>query len=803
MRVPLSWLRDFAPFDPATDQADVDALAAALSGLGLVVEGIERVGEGLEAVVVARVLETRVHPDADKVQLVDVHIGGGARGGGEKLQIVCGAFNFGAGDLVALAPIGAKLPNGMEISRRKVRGQWSEGMLCSASELKLGTDHDGIMVVAETDGIAPGMPLTDALGIGPDVVLDLDVTPNRPDAQSVAGVARDLAAHYRLPFAIPDSPALPAEGAMRATVAVTSPDLCPRFTAAVIEGVTVGPSPAWLANRLTRAGMRPINNVVDVSNYVMLELGQPNHPYDLDRLPGRGLSVRRGRPDETLVTLDDLTRPVGPGDCLICDAEGTAVGIGGIMGGASSEISPTTTTVMLEAAVFDPLAIARTSKRLGLRTEASVRFERGIDPAGVDRAVARYCQLVAEVAGGRVAGPLVDRSAGQPAPTRVRVRTGRVNAILGTELTPDEVSGYLEPIGFSAVEADSPGDFDVTIPTWRPDSEREIDVIEEVARHHGYSRIPRTRPAVKSVGALTAYQRDRRLVADILMGAGAAEAWATSFLAPSDLARAGLPVHAVEVENPLTAEESMLRTSLLPGLLRALVTNASHRRPDVRLFEIGHVFIPPPAGTGLPHEPEHLAVALGGQDASAAVRLWSLLVDGLRLDEVRLEGAGLPGLHPTRSARIVVGGDAVGAIGEIDPDVLAEHGLSAPVGWLEVILDRLLAGPRRPATYKPVSRFPSADIDLALIVDDIVPASDVEATLREAGGEELESVELFDVYRGGADSSGNQLPPGHRSLAYHLRFSSLDHTLTDEELAGLRRRCIEAVETAVGASLRG
>ena len=808
MRVPLSWLRDFAPFDPATDDVAVDGLAAALSGLGLVVEGVERVGDGLEDVVVARVLETRAHPDADKVQLVDV-----ARGGGQRLQVVCGAFNFGAGDLVALAPVGAKLPNGMEIGRRKVRGQWSEGMLCSASELKLGTDHDGIMVVAETDGIAPGMPLTAALGIGPDVVFDLDVTPNRPDALSVVGVARDLAAHYRLPFTIPEPPFLPIEGETPheddpASVAVTSPDLCPRFTAAVIEGVTVGPSPAWLANRLTRAGMRPINNVVDVSNYVMLELGQPNHPYDLDRLPGRGLSVRRGRPDETLVTLDDVTRPVGPGDCLICDAEGTAVGAGGIMGGASSEISPTTTTVMLEAAVFDPLAIARTSKRLGLRTEASVRFERGIDPTGVDRAVARYCQLVAEVAGGRVGGPLVDVSAGRPAPTRVRVRTARVNAILGTQLTPDEVRGYLEPIGFTATSVgghgdDSPGDFDVTIPSWRPDSEREIDVIEEVARHHGYTRIPRTRPAVTSVGALTPYQRDRRLVADILVGAGLSEAWATSLLAPSDLARAGLPVHAVEVENPLTAEESMLRTSLLPGLLRALVTNASHRRPDVRLFEIGHVFFPPPAGTGLPQEPEHLAIALGGRDASAAVRLWRVLVDGLRLDEVRLEGAGLPGLHPTRSARIVVGGDAVGAIGEIDPDVLAEHGLSAPVGWLEVVLDRLLAGPRRPATYEPVSRFPSADIDLALIVDDIVPASDVEITLREAGGEELESVELFDVYRGEPDSSGNQLPPGHRSLAYHLRFSSLDHTLTDEELAGLRRRCIEAVETAVGASLRG
>ncbi|MEA2844181.1 MAG: phenylalanyl-tRNA synthetase beta chain, partial [Actinomycetota bacterium] len=348
MRVPLSWLRDFAPFGAATDEAAVDGLAAALSGLGLVVEGIERFGGGLDDVVLARVIGTRAHPDADKVQLVDVDAGGEA-----PLQVVCGAFNFGPGDLVALAPVGAKLPNGMEIGRRKVRGQWSDGMLCSAAELKLGTDHDGILVIADAEGLEPGMPLADALG-GPDVVFDLDITPNRPDALSVAGVARDLAAHFRLPFAIPDPPSLPVDGMTPATVSVESPDLCPRFTATVVEGVTVGPSPRWLADRLTRAGMRPINNVVDVSNYVMLELGQPNHPYDLHRLPGRGISVRRGRPDESLVTLDDVVRPVGPTDCLICDADGTPVGIGGIMGGASSEISPTTTTVLLEAALFDP-----------------------------------------------------------------------------------------------------------------------------------------------------------------------------------------------------------------------------------------------------------------------------------------------------------------------------------------------------------------------------------------------------------------------------------------------------------------
>jgi phenylalanyl-tRNA synthetase beta chain len=788
----------------------VDELAASLSGLGLVVEGVERVGEGLDGVIVARVVATNSHPDADKVQLVEVDAGDG----GPSRQIVCGAFNFGAGDLVPLATIGARLPNGMEIARRKVRGQWSEGMLCSPSELGLADDHSGIMIV-EAEGAEPGMSLADALGIRPDVVFDLDITPNRPDALSVAGVARDLAAHYRLPFAIPDPPA-PGDGPSPATIVVESTDLSARFTGIVIRGITVGPSPAWLAGRLTLAGMRPISNVVDVSNHVMLELGQPNHAYDLDRLPGRGLLVRRGQTGETLVTLDEVERRVGPDDCLICDAEGTPVGVGGIMGGASSEISDATTTVFLESAWFRPEAIARTSKRLGLRSEASVRFERGVDPGGVHRAAARFCQLLTEIAGGEVVGGIVDVTDVDqlPGPVTVPVRTARVNAILGTDLSSEQVRDYLAPIGFHAspengLSQNGNGTFDVTIPTWRPDSEREIDVIEEVARHHGYSRIPRTRPPVATVGRLDDYQRGRRLVADILVGAGLSEAWATSFLALDDLVRAGLPSEAIEVENPLTAEESLLRPSLLPGLLKALVTNANHRRPDVALFEVGHVFLPPPNGKladgeRLPDEPEHLAVVLAGRDAAEAVRTWRALAEGLRLNDVGLRAATRPGLHPSRTADLVtadrVTGDdlLLGSVGEVDPGVLAAHQLDGPVGWVQVDLGLLLrAAPRRPSTYRPLSRFPSADIDLAFVVDDAVPAGDLERTLRTAGGDLLERVELFDVYR------GQGVEPGHRSLAYHLRFSALDHTLTEDELARLRRQCIDTVESACGGRLRG
>jgi phenylalanyl-tRNA synthetase beta chain len=779
--VPLSWLKDFAPIE-----ADTAALVDAFNELGLVVDGVTEIDAVDESVVVARVLQTREHPSADRVQLVDVDAGG------EQLQIVCGAFNFGAGDLVPLARTGTTLPNGLTIERRQVRGQWSEGMLCSAAELALSDDHGGILVLAvDTE---PGVPLRKALAMEPDVVFELDVTPNRPDAMSVAGVARDLAAKLGVPFTLPDLPAVPT-GESPATVVVKAKNVSPRFTGIVLEGVNVGPSPAWLARRLTLAGMRPINNVVDVSNYVMLELGQPNHPYDLTRLPGGGLLVRKGRTGETVTTLDDVERPVGPDDCLICDAEGSPVGIGGVMGGASSEIAASTTSVLLETAYFDPMSIARTARRLGLRTEASARFERGTDHGGIERAVARFIALAGEVAGARPVGGLVDVRGKLPKTARPVVRTRRVNEILGTALTGDDVRHYLEPIGFECASAR--GGWRVTIPSWRPDSELEIDVIEEVARHHGYSNIPRTVPLSPEVGRLTHYQRDRRQVREILAGAGLSEAWTTAFLGAPDLEKAGLPAEAVHVTNPLDQAEPLLRPSLLPGMLRAIATNARHQNPNVALFEVGRVFGPPAGGDVLPVEREFVAVALAGGNAGDAVRVWDVLCGALRLERATLEAAEVAGLHPTRAARVLSGDDEIGEIGEVDPDVGAAFEVDGRVGWFAVDLERLLTAPRRPAVFHPISRFPASDIDLAFVVDDSTPAAAVEDCLRKAGGDLLVDLRLFDVFR------GPQLGEGKRSLAYRLRFNALDHTLTDDEVGDVRRRCIQAVESSLPATLRG
>ncbi|HMC39645.1 MAG TPA: phenylalanine--tRNA ligase subunit beta, partial [Acidimicrobiales bacterium] len=516
MRAPLSWLRDYAPLE-----ATVERLAEVFSQLGLVVEGVEEVGAGLGDVVVARVLDIRSHPDADRIRLVDVDAGDG-----QPLQIVCGAWNFEMGDLVPLAPVGAVLPGGFEIGRRKMRGEISNGMLCSATELHLADSPEaaaGLMILAPGSA-EPGTPLTKALGIDPDVVFDLDITPNRPDALCMAGVARDVAAALGEEWHWPADGAPPVDAAVgQATIVVEAGDLCPRFTGTVLEGVPDGPSPGWIARRLTLAGMRPINAVVDVSNYVMLDLGQPNHAYDLEQLGGGGLLIRRGREGETLVTLDDVERALTADDCVICDADGTPVGVGGIMGGANAEIGPGTRQVLLECAWFAPAAIARTGARLGLHSEARTRFERGVDPDVAVRAVERFCTLLRAVDGGESLrrGATVDaRDPVLPTSHRIHLRPARVNAMLGVELDEPDMEALLRPLGFH-VEA-GPGGFTVGVPTWRLEVTREIDLIEEVARMWGYHRIPRTVPAGsrRRTGGLTARQRERRRIRQILSGAG-------------------------------------------------------------------------------------------------------------------------------------------------------------------------------------------------------------------------------------------------------------------------------------------
>ncbi|MDY7103440.1 MAG: phenylalanine--tRNA ligase subunit beta [Actinomycetota bacterium] len=781
MKVLLSWLREFAPID-----GDPVELGEQLSGLGLAVEEMHRLDEGIGDMIVARVLDLRPHPSADRIQLVDVDTGDG-----EALQICCGAFNMAVGDLVPLAPVGATMPDGMEIGRRKMRGEWSNGMLCSSRELGLGADHAGILVLDPAAEV--GRPVVDALGLSGDVLYDLEVNPNRPDAMSVAGVARDLAARLGVPFSLPDPkvPTAGADAAELASVEIVDADLCGRFEVRVLSGIEIGPSPRWLADRLTRVGMRPINNVVDVSNYVMLELGRPSHTFDLDKVPGGYLRVLRASGGETIVTLDEQERTLVAGDGVICDRDGTPVSIAGIMGGASTEISDTTTSVLLEMAWWDPPTIARTSRRLGLRSEASARFERGVDTDTADLAMRRFAELL----GATIHPGAIDERGDLPTSPVVRLRTSRVNDLLGTDLSPQQVRGQLDPIGFATTPAGD--DTDVAIPTFRPDSATEIDLVEEVARMYGYDRIARTVPSSFRTGSLTPRQQARRRLRRTLVGLGMSEAMPLPFLAPADVARAGLDPETIDIANPLVAEESVMRPSLRPGLLRAVAYNASHRIAGARLFEIGQVWAPASdVASPLPSEREVLGVILDDVEAPAAVEVWSVLARSLGLDDRAIVAGEVPGLHPSRAAWIERDGRRIGALGEVDPTVLEAYEAPGRVAWLELDLGEVLGDEPDYAMYRPISRYPSSDIDLAFVVAEDLPAAAVGTTLREAGGDLVASVELFDVYRGA------QLGADRRSLAFSVRLQAHDRTLTDAEVAEIRTALIAAVEAAHDATLR-
>jgi phenylalanyl-tRNA synthetase beta chain len=793
MRAPLSWIRDFTPVD-----APVDELVAALNQLGLEVEAVDEPGREVAGVVVARVLEVLPHPNADKLTLVEIDTGNG------QTRVVCGARNVSAGDVVPYAPEGSQIP-GHRLERRSIRGVESNGMLCSPGELGLGDDHDGILHLDDT--AQPGADIRELLGLD-DVVFELDLTPNRPDAMCIVGVARELAAHFGWPLDLsrPDAPT-DATVTSDITVRIEAPDRCPRYLGRVAR-VTMGASPPWMAQRLVKAGMRPISNVVDVTNYVLLERNQPLHAFDLDRLEGRGILVRVAAAGETITTLDGVERELSGDDLLICDAEGVAQAIAGIMGGGDSEVSDATTAILLEAAYFQPMGIARSSKRLKLRSESSARFERGIDPDGVAEHAELAMELLADVANAHVAADAVDEYPRPVERAHIRVRTTKVNGVLGTALSDTDILAALGPLG---IDVEGSGDAITAIPpTFRPDLEREIDLVEEVARRIGFDAIGRTVARPKDqVGGLTARQRDRRLVADVLVGAGLSEAVTIPLVAVADLECTGAPAdRLVEAANPLRAEESVLRTRILPGLLHAVARNRAHGLADVALFELGHVFLATGAQT-LPDEPHHLAVAMAGAvrrrpveddrpvDVHDAVDVLNQLFDGLEVADGRIASASRSGFHPARAAAVLVDGVEIGALGEVDGEVVDALDLAAPVVALEVDLDRLLAADRRDRSFRPPSPYPPSNIDLAFVVGEDTAAGDVAATLRTSGGELLEDLRLFDVFRSGS------LGERRKSLAYTLRFRAPDRTLTDEEVGRLRQRCIDAVTAAHGAELRG
>lgn len=789
-------MREFVPEGFGEYENNPEGLGEVLTNLGLVVESITQTGADWNGIVVAKVLDLRPHPEADKIQLVDVDTGGVASPVGEALQICCGAFNMAVGDLVPLATLGTVMPGGLEIARRKLRGEWSNGMICSETELGVGEDADGIMVLDPS--LTVGEALGEALGAETDTVFELDVEGNRPDALSVAGVARDLAGKLGLRFELPEIQLDETEPAVetRASVEIVDAELCLRFGARVLDNVTLGSSPTWMQQRLEACGQRPINAIVDISNYVMLEVGQPNHTFDLGTVPDGAVRVRMAKDSETITTLDGTVRTLTMNDGLVCNGADDPISLAGVMGGASTEIGDRTTSVLLEAAVWDRMTIAKTSRRHSLRSEASTRFERGADPMGIERALDRFCQLAVEICGATVSRDrLVVEGSVQP-PITVDLRIAKVNGLLNIDLDAGAISSYLSPIGFS-VRGTSAGEesvLSVEIPTWRPDCTAEIDLIEEVGRHHGYEKSGSRVPRPAQSGELTPTQHGRRSIRRALMAEAFNEAMPLPFLAPGDLERAGLAEEAISLANPLVKEESMLRTSLLPGLLSSIADNQSRQVTNARLFELGTVYLP--TDDELPIEEEWVAGIVADADATVAVGVLHRIAAALGLTGLKVVNKALPGLHPTRSAEIQFRGRPLGEVGEVDPQVLERFGVSGRAAWMQLRVPPMIQAMSTPPKYKAVSKYPSSDFDLSFLVPDAVAATDLIATMRKAAGAVLESVELFDVFR------GDSLDEGVRSLAYRLRMRSVDATLTEAEVTEARLKIISAVQKHHNAPLR-
>jgi phenylalanyl-tRNA synthetase beta chain len=829
MRVPFSWLREYC--DPGLDARE---LAERLAMTGTEVERVGSFGPPVAAgFVVGRVLEREPHPNADRLSVCTVD-----SGDGEPRTIVCGAPNVAAGQTVPLALPGATMPGGAKLGKAKLRGVESYGMILSAAELEIAEESKGIMVLE--DGPPAGTPLAEVLPIA-EPVLELEVTPNRSDCFGVYGVAREVHAISAAPLAPePWAEDAPAEGGGEAgdyaSVAVAVPELCPRFTARVFTDVTIGPSPAWLQARLSAAGQRPINNVVDITNYVMLLTAQPLHAFDLDRVPDGALTVRVAAEGETMTTLDGVERSFDSETVLVCDSRGPS-GIAGIMGGQVSEVSEATTRVLLEVANWNGTNILRTSRLLGLRSEASSRFEKQLHPALCLRAQRIASRLMVELCGAKLVPGTIDVAAEVPPAPRIGLRGERVEGLLGMAIEQADQIAYLERLGFGVVaEGD---DLMVEVPPDRHyDVTREADLVEEVARIHGLDEhLPSTLPAVAGqAGGLRRDQRLRRRAEDALRDLGFDEIVGWSFTDPGEAGRLRIPAEdpraaGVAISNPLSEDQSVMRTTLLGSLLAAAQRNLAHDAERVALFESGRIYLNTPP-TGLKAEPESafrpvgpLAGAFAGELGAPFAephRLGALAVgplapqswrgggepvdffavkgvlDGLadRLGvELGFEPTSEPFLHPGHAAKILIGETGVGWIGEVHPLVCREWDLAAAVGFevdLAPLVDAASAGEE---TFEDVTTFPAVHQDLAVVVSAGVSAKEVRDAVLTGGGELLSSADIFDLFE------GEQLGEGRKSLALRLEFRAADRTLTDEEVAA-RRESIAAELAEIGGSLR-
>lgn len=820
MKVSYDWLREMVelPDDPAE-------LATEFIRTGTEVEAIDTVGEAFDNIVTAQIISKEAHPDSDHLWVCMVDVGMNnvnAEGEPEPLQIVCGAQNFEAGDHIVTALIGAELPGDIHIKKGKMRGVVSMGMNCSALELGLSSDHAGIMILP-TD--APvGMPLAQYLGTS-DTVLDCEITPNRADCLSMVGIAREVGAIYDRDYHV-EYPAIKAETGRptvdELSVEIADEALCSRYVARIVRNVKVGPSPEWLVQRLNACGVRPHNNIVDITNYVMMLTGQPLHAFDLSTFTEndgrRRIVVRAAHEGETFRTLDDVERTLAEGMALITDGE-RPVALAGVMGGMDSEIEDDTVDVMVESACFNAGRTSHTSRDLALISDASIRFERQVDETGCVDVANITCALIEELAGGEVAPGYVDV---YPAPREIapiELRLSRVHQLCGAPIEPAYIETVLTRLGCTVV-AQGEGEamtWSVTTPTFRPDLPREIDLIEEILRLWGMGRVEATIPAAKNhIGGLTRDQRLTRKVGQILRSCGLNETMNFSFAAPGDLEKIQMTAEGrgcpVVLMNPLVAEQTEMRRSLIPGLLQSVAYNNAHGTANVQLYEIGTLFFGR-ENASAPKEREAVAGVLSGAMGDVTWNQKPLplrffdgkgvveeLLDQLRIPKVRFrpaEGEGYAFLQPGRCAEVLSGGAVLGWVGEIHPDAREAYDIDIPVVAFELNLEALLKGSGAQEAYREFSQFPSVEHDLAIVVDDAVTCEDLERRITSAGGKLLAGVRLFDVYRDPV-----RVGEGKKSMAFALTYRAEDHTLTSEEVEKAHTKLVTKVCKAVNGEVR-
>ncbi len=819
MRVSYEWLKTMVDV-PENPSQLVDEFVRT----GTEVEGVERVGANLDHVVTAKVLEKTPHPDSDHMFVCKVDVGEknvDANGNPEPLQIVCGAQNFNAGDHIVTAMIGAVLPGDVKIKKSKLRGVESRGMNCSERELGLGGDHSGIMILPEDAPV--GMDFTDYMGMS-DTVIDCEITPNRPDCLSMTGMAVEVSAildedtHIELPKVKceqgPDAHDL-------VDVTIDDPELCQRYCARVVRNVKIGPSPEWLARRVIAAGSRPINNVVDVTNYVMFLTGQPLHAFDLGKLTEhdgrRHIVVRAAAQGEKLETLDGVERTLTPDMAVITDDGKTAVALAGVMGGMNSEIDENTVDVLLESATFSSGHVSRTSRNLDLMSEASIRYERQVDGSNCANVAQIAAALFEECCGAEVCPGTVDVYPVQVTAPVVDLRPARARMLCGADIPQDFMVSRLTRLGCDVKDGEE-GHLAVTAPTNRPDLTRECDLIEEICRLWGEGDIEPTLPAAKNhAGGLTVEQRRVRLIGQTLRACGLSETSTYCFADPSDLVKLGITDEGrgipVKIINPLVADQSEMRRSMLPGLVRSVAYNLDHGVPNVALYEIGRVFYGHESSSQ-PDEPTFVAGVLAGKrtddawnlkhadydffDAKGAVEA---LLSALRLTKVRFKVAEpekYPWLQPGRAAEVLSQGEAIGWVGNIHPASLQKVGVDVPVVAFELSVEHLLRLAKDQLPYVDVPTLPGVTHDLAIVVDEEVTYESLVQRISSAGGKLLSDVRLFDVYRDPV-----RVGKGKKSMAFSLTYRAADRTLTSEEVEKAHEKLVNKVLRATGGEVRG